>query len=65
MSMFSCPACSGHAFQLSSDLKQARCKRCEASLGSWQALRVRIQRNLRPLQARQLALVECNEMTLH
>jgi RNase P subunit RPR2 len=65
MPIFSCPACSSHAFQLSSDLKQAQCKHCKASLGSWQALRATIQRNLHPLQSHRLTLLECTGMTLH
>ncbi len=48
MAVFSCPACGGHAFKLSADLKQARCEDCRRPLGSWQELRGKLKANIRP-----------------
>ncbi len=65
MTIFSCPVCGSHGFRLSADLKQAQCERCKTPLGSWQALRTKLQQKLRPLQPHELALVECTGQTLH
>ncbi len=63
MAIFSCPACGGHAFKLSLDLKQAHCEDCKLPLGSWQELRARIKQNLRPSRPTPHGAEESTEMT--
>ncbi len=50
MSIFSCSACGGHAFNLTADLKHAHCLDCKADLGNWQTLRAKLQQNLHSSQ---------------
>ncbi len=50
MSIFSCSACGGHAFNLTADLKRAHCLDCKTDLGNWQTLRAKLKQNLHSSQ---------------